>query len=94
MDNQIFSSSIKEMDSDRNMHYHSKLDVTNDLDNIYSDQHKICADNGLGHSNKLEMGPLSDRKSKECFVIGVNKREFYALSWEEIEEAAENDAES
>ena len=91
MDNQIFSADIREMDSDRNLHYSSKLDVTNDLDNIYSDQHKICAKNGLGHSNELEMGPLSDRKSKECFVIGENKRKFYALSWEEIEEASNND---
>ena len=63
MDNQIFSADIREMDSDRNLHYSSKLDVTNDLDNIYSDQHKICAKNGLGHSNELEMGPLADRKS-------------------------------
>ena len=39
----------------------------------------------------MEMGPVSDRKSKECFVIGANKREFYSLSWDEIEEASEND---
>ena len=29
--------------------------------------------------------------SKGWFVIGVNKREFYSLSWDEIEEASEND---
>ena len=39
IDNHIFNASIQDMDSDRDRHYHSKLDVTNDLDNLYSDQH-------------------------------------------------------
>ena len=36
------------------------------------------------------MGIGLENISKECFVIGVNKREFYSLSWDEIEEASEN----
>lgn len=90
-DNNAFSASIKEMDSDRNLHYHSKLDVSNDMDNIYGDQHEICAISGLGHNNEQELGVGPERSTADCFVIGTNKREFYSLSWEEIEEAAEKD---
>ena len=89
-DNQTFTMSIKEMDSDQNLHYNSKLDVTNDMDNIYSDQHEICGKSGLGHSNEQELGNQEKRESPEFFVISVNKREFYSLSWDEIEEASEN----
>ena len=70
------------MDSNRNHHYNSKLDVSNDLDNIYGDQHEICALNGLGHNSKKELGTGTDRQTAECFVLKTNKREFYALSWE------------
>ena len=31
MDNQAFSTSIQDMDSDRNRHYYLKIDLTNDL---------------------------------------------------------------
>ena len=90
-DNHNFTKSIMQLDTERNLHYSSKLDVTNDMDNIYSDQHEICAANGFGHSSEQEMGIGLEKLSNECFVIGVNKREFYSLSWDEIEEASEND---
>merc|ERR1712105_424075 len=88
-DNQAFSSSIQEMDSDRDRHYQSKLDVTNDFDNIYSDQHQICADNGLDHASEAEW--RLKESPVECFVLNINKRKYYALSWEEIADAAEED---
>merc|ERR1712237_22440 len=88
-DNQAFSSSIQEMDSDRDRHYQSKLDVTNDFDNIYSDQHQICADNGLDHASEAEW--RLKESPMECFVLNINKRKYYALSWEEIADAAEED---
>ena len=50
-DSAKFSKSIMQLDFDRNFHYSSKVDVTNDLDNIYSDQHEICSESGLGHRN-------------------------------------------
>ena len=61
------------------------------MDNIYGDQHEICAINGLGHTSEQEIGVGPDRQTVDCFVIGPNKREFYSLSWEEIEEAANKD---
>merc|ERR1711984_45200 len=88
-DNQAFSSSIQEMDSDRDRHYQSKLDVTNDFDNIYSDQHQICADNGLDHASEAEW--RLKESPVECFVLNINKRKYYALSWEEIADAADED---
>ena len=91
LDNQVFSNSIQEMDSDRDRHYSSKLDVSNCLDNIYGDQHQICAENGLGHNSESELGIGPERYTAECFVLNVNKRKFYSLSWEEIAEAAEKD---
>ena len=90
-DNHAFTTSIQDMDTDRDRHYHSKLDVTNDLDNIYGNKHQVCADNGLGHNSEEELkkGPKGD--SAECLVLNINKRKFYALSWEEIADAAEED---
>ena len=41
-DNYAFNSSVDEMDKDRERHYSSKIDVSNDLDNIYGDQHQVC----------------------------------------------------
>ena len=87
LDNQAFSTSIRETAEDRNHHYSSKIDVSNDLDNIYSDQHEVCAINGFGHSSELDL----EENRKDCFVINVNKREYYSLTWEEIAEAAEQD---
>ena len=81
-DNQAFSTSIQDMDSDRNRHYDSKIDVTNDLDNIYGDEHHICADNGLGHNSEAELGTGPKRDTAECLVLNINKRKYYALSWE------------
>ena len=90
-DNAKFSKSIMKLDFDHNFHYSSKVDITNYLDNIYSDQHEICSESGLGHGNDKELGLGTETVSKDCFVIGVNKREFYSLSWDEIEEASEKD---
>ena len=90
-DDYIFDKSIQEMDWDRDYHYHSKLDVTNDLDNIYGDQHQVCADKGLNHKSELELVNGQDGDLAECFVLNINKRKYYALSWEEISEAAEED---
>ena len=55
-DNYTFSKSIMQLDSDCSLHYNSKIDVTNDLDNIFSDQHEICSENGLGHGSDQELG--------------------------------------
>ena len=90
-DNQSFTASIQDMDSDRDRLYHSKLDVTNDLDNLYGDQHQVCADNGLNHASEEEYRKKSKDSPMECFVLNINKRRYYALSWEEIAEAAEED---
>ena len=90
-DNQVFNNSIQEMDSDRDRLYHSKLDVSNDLDNIYGDQHQVWADNVLGHNSEEELRKGQNGDTAECFVLNINKRKFYALSWEEISDAAEED---
>ena len=90
-DDRIFSTSIEEIDKDRTTYYESKLDVANDLDNVSNDQHEVCAENGYGHSSEAELGTGPERYQAECFVLNVNKRKFYSLSWEEIEEAANND---
>ena len=90
-DNHVFNSSIEEMDKDRDRHYNSKLDVANDLDNIYGDQHQVCAENGFGHKSEEELRKGKKGKTIECHVLNLNKRKFYALSWEEISEAAEED---
>ena len=84
-----FNKSIQEMDKDRNRHYNSKLDVTNDLDNIYDDQHQICTDKGLGHKSEEELRKNGD--ITECLVLNINNRKYYALSWDEISDAAEED---
>ena len=90
-DDQIFSTSIQDMDSDRDHLYNSKLDVSNDLDNIYGDQHEVCAESGFGHKTEEELGTGPERYTAECHVLNVNKWKFYSLSWEEIAEAAEKD---
>ena len=90
-DNRVFNASIEEMDKDRDCHYSSKLDVANDLDNIYGDQHQICAESGFGHISEEELRKGQKGKTIECHVLNLNKRKFYAMSWEEISEAAEED---
>ena len=61
------------------------------MDNIYGDQHEACSESGFGHSTEEELGTGPERYTAECYVLNVNKRKFYALSWEEIAEAAEKD---
>ena len=65
--------------------------MSNDLENIYGDQHEVCANNGLGHNSKEELGTGTKRDTAECFVLNINKGEYYALSLEEIAEAADED---
>ena len=70
------------MDKDRTYHYSSKIDVTDDLDNIYNDQHEVC---------KHPEGKDPESDSINCYVLNVTKRDYYSLSWEEIAEATEKD---
>ena len=90
-DDHSFLASIHIMDIDRDYHYSSKIDVNNDLDNIYSDQHKVCKDWGFGHSSDEEVGHGPERYTADCFVHNINKKEFYALSWEEIADNVDED---
>ena len=91
-DNHAFTKSINLLALEQNQLYSSKIDVANDLDNIFSDQHEICSGNNLGHGSDIELGYTDkERAAKECYVINSNKREYYSLSWEEIEEATDDD---
>ena len=61
--------------------------MADDLDNVYNEPHEICWDNNLGHKSDAELGlSKEERGDKECFVSNLRKREYYALSWEEIED--------
>ena len=47
------------------------------LDNVFSDQHKVCFDNDLGHENDQELGTKEgEGAEKEYFVTNSNKREY------------------
>ena len=78
-------------DFDRDYHYSSKIDVANDLDNIHGDQHEVCPASGFGHNSEMEILPRATRNAAECYVLNVNKRSFYALSWQEIADADNED---
>ena len=68
------------------------MDVANDLDNIFSDQHEICSINNLGHQSDQELGNTdAEQANKECYAIVTSKREYYSLSWDDIEEATDDD---
>ena len=87
-----FNNSISEMDLERSKYYNSKIDVSNDLDNYFSDQHEICHLNNLGHTSDEELGTtIEEREKKECFVFSSSKRDFYAITWEDIAEATHDD---
>ena len=76
-DDNKFSKSIIQLDSDRRIHYSSKVDVANDLDNIFSDQHEVCSINNLGHHSDQELGNTDmERYTKECYAFSTNKREY------------------
>ena len=91
-DDNKFTKSIMQLDLDRHINYRSKANVANDLDNIFDDQHQICAINNLGHSSGQELGFTDkERATKECYANSADKREYYALSWDDIEEAADDD---
>ena len=55
-DDNKFTKSIMQLNFDRHINYRSKADVANDLDNVFDDQHQICAINNLGHSSDQELG--------------------------------------
>ena len=80
------------MDIERDIHYSTKLDANQDIDNIVSEeQHEICQLAGFGHKNDEEIKPYSSRYKANCYIHNVNKKGFYALSWEEIADAADED---
>ena len=88
----MFSASIRSLDIERDIHYSSKIDANQDLDNIDSEeQHKVCKKAGFGHSNDAGVGHGPKRYTAECYVHNVNKKVFYALSWEEIADEADED---
>ena len=55
-DDHVFSASIRSLDVERDIHYSSKIDVNNDLDNIGSEQHQVCEASGFGHSSDEGVG--------------------------------------
>ena len=76
-DNNSFTKDINSLEDERIMIYSSKIDVANNLDNNFSDQHKICSLNNLGHSKDLEMGSTEiELAEKECHVTNLGKREY------------------
>ena len=86
----------------RDLHYGSKLDVANCHDNIFEDQHKVCAAAGFGHASEEELSRIVDsgvhdleklnkRNKNDCFVLNVKERKFYSLSWQAIADAANED---
>ena len=51
-DGYSFTVVIQDLDRERDYHYASKLDVANSLDNIFDDQHHVCAAAGFGHGSE------------------------------------------
>ena len=45
----------------------------------------------LGRTSEEELRKGKKGKTIECHILDLNKRKFYALSWEDISEAAEED---
>jgi hypothetical protein len=90
------------LDREREYHYSSKLDVANCYDNIFEDQHKVCAAARFGHKSEEEMSKVDDsgihnleklnnRNRADCFVLNVKERKYYSLSWQAIADAANED---
>ena len=78
----FFDKSINRLELEGIKLYSLKVDVANDLDNLFSDQHEVCFTNNLGHQSDKELGNIeAERATKECYVIHSNKREYYSLSW-------------
>ena len=91
-DDATFSASVQNLDIERDLHYSTKLDANQDLDNIESEeQHEICQLAGFGHYNDKGLGNDHSRYSANCYIHNVNKKGFYALSWEEVADEANND---
>ena len=90
-DDNVFSASIRSLDVERDLHYSSKSDVNTDLDNIGSEQHQVCSAADFGHDSDAGVGLAPERYSANCYVYNINKKDFYALSWEEIADNADED---
>ena len=91
-DNEAFSASIRNLDIERDLHYSTKLDANIDLDDIDSEeQDKICHIAGFGHHNDEGLGNGQSRYSANCYIHNVNRKGFYAISWEEIADEADDD---
>ena len=46
----------------------------------------------FGTSSDQELGNTdNERATKECYVINSNRREYYSLSWDDIEDATDDD---
>ena len=92
-DDQDFNNSIKEFDRDRNYFYSSKIEASEDLDNMYENQHSETCE--YKKIKPHEKGSSNCEPKKEdsikCMKLNVNNRKYYSLSWEEIAEAAEQD---
>ena len=89
-DEREFNISITEMDEERNLTYYTKLDVANDIDNSTDKQHEACSE--FGHTSDIELGLTEKiRSTKECYAYTMSKRTFYAISWEDINEAINSD---
>ena len=102
-DNAVFTADIAQMDNERDFHYSSKMDVANCHDSLESKyQHEVCATAGFGHASEEEMSIVDDsgihdgnklinRNKTKCYVHNVNERKYYALSWQSISDAANED---
>ena len=92
-DDQDFNNSIEEFDRDRNYFYSSKIEASEDLDNMYENRHSETCEHKKIKPN--EEGSINCEPKKEdsikSMVLNVNNRKYYSLSWEEIAEAAELD---
>ena len=69
VDNNSFTKDIDRLEEERIRIYHSKIDVPNDLENVFGEQHEICSQNNLGHSNELEMGSTEIERGRKKNTI-------------------------
>jgi hypothetical protein len=92
-DNEAFSASIRKLDVEREIYYSTKLDANQDIDNIVSEeQHEICSLAGFGHEgDETTEKPYTKRYKADCYIHNVNKKGFYALTWEQIADVADED---
>ena len=58
---------------------------------VSEEQHEVCHIAGFGHQGDEGIKPYSKRYTGDCYIHNVNKKGFYALSWEQISDAADED---